>query len=150
LGEGEFGRVVKGFAIGINGKIEEQTVVAVKMLKTGANSVEFEALWKEFQSLQEVSHPNVVRLLGACTRDGTPLLILEYCQFGSLWNYLRTSRNLDSVAIEYENGVEPMTVKDILSFAWQICKGMSYLAENRVISTLLVPAISDFQMIYFL
>jgi proto-oncogene tyrosine-protein kinase Ret len=133
LGEGEFGRVVKGFAAGLSGVPEEKSIVAVKMLKTGANSVEFEALLSEFQSLQDLSHPNVIKLLGVCSKDNTtPLLIIEYCMYGSLRNYLRTSRKLESKDVEYTNDVEQVTVKDILSFAWQICKGMTYLAENRV------------------
>jgi len=83
LGEGEFGKVVKGYATDISGK-SGTTTVAVKMIKNGANSVELLALLSEFQLLQEVSHPNVIRLLGACTQGDTPLIIIEYCQFGSL------------------------------------------------------------------
>lgn len=130
LGEGEFGRVVKGYATNISGKTGIATV-AVKMLKTGANSVELLALLSEFQLLQEVSHPNVIKLLGACTQE-TPLIIIEYAKHGSLRNYLRLSRKLECNNIEFTNGVEPITVKDILSFAWQICKGMTYLTEIKV------------------
>lgn len=132
LGEGEFGRVVKGFATDIDGH-EGVTTVAVKMLKTGANSVELLALLSEFQLLQEVTHPNVIRLLGACT-VGSPMVIIEYAKHGSLRNYLRLSRKLECSGIEFCDGVEPVTARDILSYAWQICKGMAYLTEIKVIS----------------
>lgn len=132
LGEGEFGRVVRGFANDIAGKGTGVTEVAVKMLKTGANSVELLALLSEFQLLQEVKHPNVIRLLGACTLD-TPLVIIEYAKHGSLRNYLRLSRKLECSGIEYSDGVEPMQVLDILSFALQICKGMAYLTEIKLV-----------------
>lgn len=131
LGEGEFGRVVKAYATDISGSIGV-TTVAVKMLKTGANSVELLALLSEFQLLQEVKHPNVIKLLGACTQE-LPLVIIEYAKHGSLRNYLRLSRKLECNEIEFTNGVEPVTVKEILSFAWQICKGMAYLTEIKVI-----------------
>lgn len=131
LGEGEFGKVVKAYATNISDK-SGITTVAVKMLKTGANSVELLALLSEYQLLQEVSHPNVIRLLGACTQGDSPLLIIEYAKYGSLRNYLRLSRKLECNGIEFSNGVEPITVKDILSFAWQICKGMAYLTEIKV------------------
>lgn len=131
LGEGEFGKVVKGYATNI-GIVPGVTTVAVKMLKTGANSVELLALLSEFQLLQEVNHPNVIQLLGIVTRGDSPLLILEYAEHGSLRNYLRLSRKLECSGIEFPNGVEPVTVKDILSFAWQICKGMAYLTEIKV------------------
>ncbi|XP_041777291.1 uncharacterized protein LOC121596425 isoform X1 [Anopheles merus] len=132
LGEGEFGKVLKGFATDLPEK-PGITTVAVKMLKTGANSVELLALLSEYQLLQEVNHPNVIRLLGACTKGDTPLLIIEYCQYGSLKNYLRLSRKLEVLNADYENAVEPITVKDILSFAWQISKGMAYLTDIKLV-----------------
>lgn len=133
LGEGEFGKVLKGFATDIDGRPGD-TTVAVKMLKNGANSVELAALMSEFQLLQEVAHPNVIRLLGACTQHGeSPLLIIEFCTHGSLRNYLRLSRKIECAGIDYPDGVEAVTVKDILSFAWQICKGMAYLTDNKLV-----------------
>ncbi|ETN58172.1 receptor tyrosine kinase [Anopheles darlingi] len=132
LGEGEFGKVLKGFATDLPEK-PGITTVAVKMLKTGANSVELLALLSEYQLLQEVNHPNVIRLLGACTKGDSPLLIIEYCQYGSLKNYLRLSRKLEVLNADYENSVEPITVKDILSFAWQISKGMAYLTDIKLV-----------------
>lgn len=133
LGEGEFGKVLKGYATDIDGG-QGETTVAVKMLKTGANSVELAALMSEFQLLQEVAHPNVIRLLGACTQHNeSPLLIIEYCVHGSLRNYLRLSRKIECAGIDYPDGVEAVTVKDILSFAWQICKGMAYLTDNKLV-----------------
>ncbi|XP_055546122.1 uncharacterized protein LOC129730641 [Wyeomyia smithii] len=133
LGEGEFGKVLKGYATDLPER-PGITTVAVKMLKTGANSVELLALLSEYQLLQEVTHPNVIRLLGACTKGDSPLLIIEYCQYGSLKNYLRLSRKLDGLdTANYENSIEPITVKDILSFAWQISKGMAYLTEIKLV-----------------
>ncbi|XP_058122304.1 uncharacterized protein LOC131293107 [Anopheles ziemanni] len=132
LGEGEFGKVLKGYATDLPDR-PGITTVAVKMLKTGANSVELLALLSEYQLLQEVNHPNVIRLLGACTKGDSPLLIIEYCQYGSLKNYLRLSRKLEVMNADYENAVEPITVKDILSFAWQISKGMAYLTDIKLV-----------------
>lgn len=131
LGEGEFGKVVKGYATKIAG-LPGVTTVAVKMLKNGANSVEYMALLSEFQLLQEVSHPNVIKLLGACTKTDTPMIIIEYARHGSLRSYLRLSRKIECAGVDFTDGVEPVTVKDILSFAWQICKGMTYLTEIKV------------------
>ncbi|XP_055386079.1 uncharacterized protein LOC129615054 [Condylostylus longicornis] len=132
LGEGEFGKVLRGYATDIAGKTGI-TTVAVKMLKTGANSAEYLALLSEFQLLQECSHPNVIKLLGACTKGESPLLIIEYAKYGSLRSYLRLSRKIECSGVEFTDGVEPVTVKDILSFAWQICKGMAYLTEIKLV-----------------
>lgn len=131
LGEGEFGKVMKGYATDIN-KTPGVTTVAVKMLKKGANSVEYMALLSEFQLLQEVSHPNVIKLLGACTKGDAPLIIIEYARYGALRSYLRLCRKLEYTGAEFTDGMEPMSVRSILSFAWQICKGMSYLTDIKV------------------
>lgn len=132
LGEGEFGQVLKGYATQIAG-LPGVTTVAVKMLKKGANSVEYMALLSEFQLLQEVSHPNVIKLLGACTQSSeAPLLIIEYARYGSLRSYLRLSRKIECAGVDFSDGVEPVNVKMMLTFAWQICKGMNYLTELKV------------------
>jgi proto-oncogene tyrosine-protein kinase Ret len=132
LGEGEFGKVMKAYASDLNGN-DTITTVAVKTVKTSNNSVELLALLSEFQLLQEVSHPNVIKLLGACIKGEPPLMVIEYCCFGSLRSYLRLSRKLDESSDLKIDGVETVTATDVLSFAWQICKGMSYLTEMKLV-----------------
>jgi len=62
--------------------------VAVKMLKVdqsdGHKSMRQEFM-AEFSLLKQLDHPNVIKLLGACTSDGgPPYLVMEYAEFGSL------------------------------------------------------------------
>ena len=72
-------------------------MVAAKLAKSsaigsgsGSNcleaSPELRDLLSEFNLLKDVAHPNIIKLLGACTADGSApfLLILEYCEHGSL------------------------------------------------------------------
>lgn len=132
LGEGEFGKVLKSYASDLDGD-DTITTVAVKTVKSGNNSVELLALLSEFQLLQEVSHPNVIKLLGACIKSEPPLIIIEYCRYGSLRSYLRLTRKLEESSDLNIDGVEPVTATDVLSFAWQICKGMAYLAEMKLV-----------------
>ena len=59
--------------------------MAVKRAKEDASKGELADLLSEYQLLKEVSHPNVVKLLGACTTPPQPVLIvIEYCALGSL------------------------------------------------------------------
>lgn len=83
LGEGEFGKVLKAYASDLN-DVNGLTTVACKTVKNGGNSVELLALLSECQLLQEVCHPNVIKMLGACTKGDPPLIIIEYCCYGSL------------------------------------------------------------------
>ncbi|XP_060083543.1 proto-oncogene tyrosine-protein kinase receptor Ret-like, partial [Ylistrum balloti] len=147
LGEGEFGRVVKAKSYNLDGK-DGYKEVAVKMLKHCASSSELSDLLSEFNLLKDVNHPNVIRLLGACTRDGPFYVIVEYCEYGSLLSFLRRSRLEENGYVNHryrhkeftqhcENGeyMEPelLSVGDLLSFAWQIAKGMKYLSEIKLV-----------------
>ena len=78
IGEGEFGKVHIATAIDLKTEQYEETCdgqdspstkkVAVKMLKSNYNREELHDLLSEYSLLKEVNHPNVIRLLGACTR----------------------------------------------------------------------------------
>ena len=61
------------------------TRVAVKMLKSHHTVVELQDLLSEYSLLKEVNHPNVIKLLGACTTKGGPVyLIMEFAKHKSL------------------------------------------------------------------
>uniref|UniRef100_A0A8C6TGE0 receptor protein-tyrosine kinase n=1 Tax=Neogobius melanostomus TaxID=47308 RepID=A0A8C6TGE0_9GOBI len=90
LGSGAFGKVVAATAVGLDPN-QNETTVAVKMLKPRALSEEREALMSELKILSYIGfHQNIVNLLGACTTGGPMLMITEYCHHGDLLNFLRT------------------------------------------------------------
>ncbi|XP_048347051.1 vascular endothelial growth factor receptor 3 isoform X4 [Sphaerodactylus townsendi] len=93
LGHGAFGKVMEASAFGIN-KSNSCETVAVKMLKEGATASEHKALMSELKILIHIgNHLNVVNLLGACTKPNGPLMVIvEFCKYGNLSNYLRTKR----------------------------------------------------------
>jgi len=61
------------------------------------------------------------------------LIVLEYLPYGDLLGYLRKSRGHEDA---YNSGEKrpnsKLTEKDLLSFAWMIADGMSYLAAKKV------------------
>ncbi|XP_066572635.1 vascular endothelial growth factor receptor 3 isoform X1 [Amia ocellicauda] len=93
LGHGAFGKVVEASAFGLD-KTNSLNTVAVKMLKEGATASEHKALMSELKILIHIgNHLNVVNLLGACTKPNGPLMVIvEYCKYGNLSNYLRAKR----------------------------------------------------------
>ncbi|XP_077387767.1 vascular endothelial growth factor receptor kdr-like isoform X2 [Festucalex cinctus] len=107
LGHGAFGKVVEASAFGID-KLSTCKTVAVKMLKGGATSNERKALMSELKILIHIGHHlNVVNLLGACTKPGGPLMmIVEFCKYGNLSNYLRGKRD-DFVVYKIQDGKAP-------------------------------------------
>uniref|UniRef100_UPI0037E9366A vascular endothelial growth factor receptor 3 isoform X2 n=1 Tax=Semicossyphus pulcher TaxID=241346 RepID=UPI0037E9366A len=93
LGHGAFGKVIEASIYGIS-KSSSLDTVAVKMLKDGATASEHKALMSELKILIHIgNHLNVVNLLGACTKPNGPLMVIvEYCKYGNLSNFLRAKR----------------------------------------------------------
>lgn len=70
LGEGCFGKVVKGYAEGLMNRIEP-TIVAVKMIKEDATVKELRDLVQEMQTMKKIgNHTNIINFLGCCTQEG--------------------------------------------------------------------------------
>uniref|UniRef100_A0AAV2LBP7 receptor protein-tyrosine kinase n=1 Tax=Knipowitschia caucasica TaxID=637954 RepID=A0AAV2LBP7_KNICA len=158
LGRGAFGKVVQASAFGIDNETRCR-IVAVKMLKEGATVSEHNALQTELKILNHIgNHLNVVNLLGACTTPGGPLMIIvEYCRYGNLSSFLKTKRSL---FVDYKNqsyndtcGLEtalhafdqrdadelklvtnsPLFLEDLISFSFQVARGMEFLASRKCI-----------------
>ncbi|XP_028157928.1 fibroblast growth factor receptor homolog 1-like isoform X1 [Ostrinia furnacalis] len=135
LGEGEFGKVVKAECVGIL-KPGVRSVVAVKMLKEGHTDAEMMALVSEMEMMKMIGkHVNIINLLGCCTQDGPLYVIVEYAPNGNLREFLRNHRPGN----RYESDTEPLkekktlTQKDLVSFSYQVARGMEYLASRRCI-----------------
>ncbi|XP_046296388.1 vascular endothelial growth factor receptor kdr-like isoform X1 [Marmota monax] len=124
LGHGAFGKVIEACAFGID-KASTCKTVAVKMLKDCATSNECKALMSELKILIHIGHHlNVVNLLGACTKPGGPLMIIvEFCKYGNLANFLRGKRG-DFIASKSQlnMGKKVKTIHDSDSDLTQLTK----------------------------
>ncbi|NXD98569.1 FGFR1 factor, partial [Chaetorhynchus papuensis] len=163
LGEGCFGQVVLAEAIGLDkDKPNRVTKVAVKMLKSDATEKDLSDLISEMEMMKMIGkHKNIINLLGACTQDGedartgrgwpgTPLgaaashhsvpsgplyVIVEYASKGNLREYLQARR---PPGMEYcynpaRVPEEQLSFKDLVSCAYQVARGMEYLASKKCI-----------------
>ncbi|WAR22012.1 FGFR3-like protein [Mya arenaria] len=164
LGSGAFGVVREGSAIGMSNR-QGSTTVAVKMLKLDATDREMTDLMVEMEMMKIVrGHKNIISLLGCCTQNGPLYVITEFAPHGNLRDYLRSRRPFTSdymkpsVLMDYEKPLiqeKPLTEKDLISYAYQIARGMEYLASrmcihrdlaarNILVSEDLVLKIADF------
>lgn len=95
MGAGAFGIVVKGTAYGIQAH-EDETTVAVKTVKPNADNEVMRALISELKIMIHMGqHLNVVNLLGAVTNNIAKrevLVIVEYCRYGNVQNFLQKHR----------------------------------------------------------
>uniref|UniRef100_A0A8C1PQN6 Fibroblast growth factor receptor n=1 Tax=Cyprinus carpio TaxID=7962 RepID=A0A8C1PQN6_CYPCA len=137
LGEGCFGQVVRAEAYGINKDNQDQmTTVAVKMLKDDATDKDLADLISEMELMKVMDkHKNIINLLGVCTQDGPLYVLVEYASKGSLREYLRARRppGMDYTFDVTKVPEEQLTFKDLVSCAYQVARGMEYLASKRCI-----------------
>lgn len=129
LGSGNFGQVYQA----VYGPLRSE--VAVKSLKDDATKKDLKDMLTELDLMKSLKpHPHVVRLIGCCTEKDPIMIVLEYLPYGDLLGYLRKSRGIEDT---YNTGEKrpssTLTEKDLLSFAWMIADGMSYLSTKKVV-----------------
>ncbi|KAF3542105.1 hypothetical protein F2Q69_00024302 [Brassica cretica] len=125
LGEGGFGYVFKGWIDGTTltaSKPGSGIVVAVKKLKTEGFQGHKEWL-TEVNYLGQLSHPNLVKLVGYCVEGEDRLLVYEFMPKGSLENHL------------FRRGAQPLTWAIRMKVAIGAAKGLTFLhdAKSQVI-----------------
>ena len=131
LGSGAFGKVISGVAQDLFGE-EKETRVAIKMLREDGTDRELMDLLSETEVMKNIgSHENIINLLGVCSRDGPLWVVVEYAEYGNLREFLRDRRpgNIQSHAHE----TKILTYRDLISYAFQIAKGMEYLEEKKCV-----------------
>ncbi|XP_028854732.1 fibroblast growth factor receptor 3 isoform X5 [Denticeps clupeoides] len=137
LGEGCFGQVVMAEAIGIDKeKPNKPLTVAVKMLKDDATDKDLSDLVSEMEMMKMIGkHKNIINLLGACTQDGPLYVLVEYASKGNLREYLRARRppGMDYSFDTCKVPNEQLSFKDLVSCAYQVARGMEYLASQKCI-----------------
>nr|XP_033806922.1 fibroblast growth factor receptor 3 isoform X3 [Geotrypetes seraphini] len=137
LGEGCFGQVVMAEAIGIDKEKPNRAItVAVKMLKDDAIEKDLSDLVSEMEMMKMIGkHKNIINLLGACTQDGPLYVLVEYASKGNLREYLRARRppGMDYSFDTCKVPEEQLTFKDLVSCAYQVARGMEYLASQKCI-----------------
>lgn len=132
LGEGAFGKVVRAEADGIH-KQGITATVAVKMLKEGHTDAEMMDLVSEMEMMKMIGrHVNIINLLGCCTQEGPLFVIVEYAPHGNLRDFLRQQRPASGYERAIGTQQKTLTHKDLVSFAYQVARGMEYLASRRV------------------
>lgn len=131
IGEGEFGKVMMASLKEPQG--HEWKPAVIKTVKDVENQSEMTCLKKEFEQLQKVAchpHPHVITLIGSCSKGPSPWIILEFCVFESLKDYLMASRLITERT--GSDGVDKVSCDDIIRFSLQVARGMSHLSDMKL------------------
>ncbi|XP_019645250.1 PREDICTED: fibroblast growth factor receptor-like [Branchiostoma belcheri] len=150
LGRGQFGEVRLGEVR--NRRVT--TTVAVKTLRDSASDSDKKDLLGELEILVTVGrHDNIISLVGACTKGGPLMIVVEYAPNGCLRDWLKTNSIANS---EYQNQPTPVIdLEQLIQFGIDVSAGMSHLAavqcvhrdlaaRNILLGKNLVAKVSDF------
>ncbi|OQV15413.1 putative Fibroblast growth factor receptor-like protein 2 [Hypsibius exemplaris] len=91
LGKGEFGVVFKSLAHDLPSRAAKKaTTVAAKTLIGSVTPQQTQTFMEEFKIMLECGHHvNIVNILGVVLEGPRPFLLLEFCDSGSLFSYLK-------------------------------------------------------------
>ncbi|ELV09827.1 Basic fibroblast growth factor receptor 1 [Tupaia chinensis] len=104
--------------------------------KADAAEKDLSDLISEMEMMKMIGkHKNIINLLGACTQGGPLYVIVEYASKGNLREYLQARR---PPGLEYcynpgHNPEEQLSSQDLVSCAYQVARGMEYLASKKCI-----------------
>jgi len=106
---------------------DAQDVVAVKMLRDDADLGARRQFLGAASTLAELSHPNVVRLIGVCVRRSPLCMIVEYMNGGDLSEYLRSHG--PHCPAECRRG-PPLSSAERLDIVAQMAGAMAYVSSR--------------------
>ncbi|KAI4325830.1 hypothetical protein MLD38_031194 [Melastoma candidum] len=108
LGTGAYGTVYAG-------RLPNNELVAIKRIKH-RDGDSIDNVMNEVKLLSNVSHPNLVRLLGCCIENGEQILVYEFMPNGTLSQHLQRERGRKGL---------PWTIR--LNIAAETASAISYL-----------------------
>jgi serine/threonine protein kinase len=122
IGEGAFGTVYKGLVDERSTTGVPEYTVAVKVLKNEPTGSEIKEFMREAAIMAQFKYPNVLSLVGVCTAGEPAMIVLQFCEHGSLLSFLKK-----------HTGFQQLQLASKLSILADVAGGMTYLASCNVV-----------------
>ncbi|CAI4226880.1 unnamed protein product [Auanema sp. JU1783] len=111
----------------------ENNTVAVKVQSTATDDRFRKQLLNEIEIMKALNpHQNIANILGYVSACNPICIVMEYADGGSLKQFMM-GRKIELYLTASDVEAKVTCRKDVLSFLWQICDGMSYITESGVI-----------------
>src|ERR1700682_3995493 len=108
-----------GFAEGYLGEhIYLNTLAALKILDIELSEQDAASFVQEAQTLANLSHPHIVRVLDFAVQDGTPFLVIEFAPHGTLRN-------------RHAKGTR-LPLETIVLYVQQVAAALQYAHDQRL------------------
>nr|XP_018915539.1 PREDICTED: discoidin domain-containing receptor 2-like [Bemisia tabaci] len=131
FGGGQFGEVhlceALSFPESVPDECRKCKLVAVKTLRKGASDISRTEFIEEVKLLWPLRDSNLVRVLGASLEDEPLCLVMEYTQFGDLYQFLQ--EHVADTTTPVPSNAKVLSYGCLIYMATQIASGMKYL-EN--------------------
>ncbi|KAF8025022.1 hypothetical protein BT93_F2008 [Corymbia citriodora subsp. variegata] len=123
IGNGGFGLVYKA-------RLADGIIVAIKKLEPDAFEG-FREFMAELETLGQLDHPNIVKLLGYCVLNSDRVLVYEFIERGSLdeWLNYHTSRSENGDISWSRQSVAraPLSWDTRMKIIWGVASGLAYM-----------------------
>eukprot|EP00049_Salpingoeca_infusionum_P017950 m.355097 g.355097 ORF g.355097 m.355097 type:complete len:2186 (+) comp17178_c0_seq1:509-7066(+) len=125
LGHGEFGVVMLGR------QVEEGDLVAIKQLNERGVSQEEQAKFLgECRLMAALEHPNIVSIVGVCTKELPIMAVLEFLEGGDLRDFLIKKRKESGRG----GSIEPiLPTSSLTRCCLDVCSAMEYLGTKKIV-----------------
>ncbi|XP_076066528.1 discoidin domain-containing receptor 2-like isoform X2 [Oratosquilla oratoria] len=152
IGEGQFGEVHLGEVLEETG---EKRMVAIKTLRLEASHSVRCDFQREVQILARLQDPNIVQVVGVCSREEPLCMVVEYMEHGDLNQFLQA--HVAETASPRNTHAKTLSYGCLIYMATQIASGMKYLeslnfvhrdlaTRNCLVGNNHIIKISDFGM----
>ncbi|XP_071956949.1 fibroblast growth factor receptor-like [Antedon mediterranea] len=142
VGRGEFGKVMMGHVIGLDGS--DEMTVAIKSLRDNCDRKD--DMLDEIRLLIELGkHQNIIKLVGCVTTSQPYLALFDFMKYGNLLEFLRMARQKICYYVitfkrsttfvrdgaKLEDQIYDLSLVDQLNMSRQIANGMLFVSSLR-------------------
>jgi serine/threonine protein kinase len=106
-----------------------------QVLKKELSPEEVSSFMREAAIMAQVRHPNVVSLVGVCTAGAPKMLVMQFCEHGSLLSFLQRHFGFSELQLRSK-----LKIMDDVAFGMKFLSGLLIVHRDLAARNILVGA----------